>query len=229
MCVRPHTLRACFVAGDGRWSMVGPSNEAISHRTSCAKAQPRAVIYVPYTPAVRVPHPRLHPPPPTPPPTSNPTPTPTPDPNPNPQCAPLQARLRLLNDWADVQRKLPEKAVESSAGGRTSHLLRPCPTPVAPDLWPVASSKAGGVYGGRGERGGRGSGIRAGSGADVTCPSLLFVFQVICFFFNYFLYCVRMSVCVCFFSIVRGSYGARREGGRGVSHGDGRGGGGGGG
>eukprot|EP00903_Cladosiphon_okamuranus_P020087 g18450.t1 len=95
------------------------------------------------------------------------------------ECAPLQARLRLLNDWADVQRKLPEKAVESTAGGKTSHLLRPCPTPIAPDIWPVASSKAGGVFGGPGRRReGRGRGVRAGDGADVTCPSLLFVFQV---------------------------------------------------
>eukprot|EP00752_Nemacystus_decipiens_P003463 g3198.t1 len=94
------------------------------------------------------------------------------------ECAPLQARLRLLNDWADVQRKLPEKAVESTAGGKTSHLLRPCPTPAAPDIWPVASSKGGGVFGGPGRREGRGRGVRAGGGADVTCPSLLFVFQV---------------------------------------------------
>lgn len=97
----------------------------------------------------------------------------------NPQCAPLQARLRLLNDWADVQRKLPEKAVQSTAGGKTSHLLRPCPTPAAPDVWPVASSKASGVFGGPGmRREGKGRGVRAGGGADVTCPSLLFVFQV---------------------------------------------------
>lgn len=95
------------------------------------------------------------------------------------QCAPLQARLRLLNDWADVQRKLPEKAVESNAGGKTSHLLRPCPTPTAPDVWPVASSKAGGDFGGPGRREVRkGRGVRAGGGADVTCPSLFFVFQV---------------------------------------------------
>lgn len=104
------------------------------------------------------------------------------------QCAPLQARLRLLNDWADVQRKLPEKAMESSAGGRTSHLLRPCPTPSAPDVWPVPSSKAGGVYGLDlgGGRGVRSRGVRAGGGADVTCPSLLFVFQVMGVFFLFF-------------------------------------------
>ena len=103
----------------------------------------------------------------------------TPPPSPPQKCAPLQARLRLLNDWADVQRKLPEKAVESTAGGKTSHLLRPCPTPTAPDIWPVASSKGGGVFGGPGRRrDGRGRGVRAGGGADVTCPSLLFVFQV---------------------------------------------------
>lgn len=69
--------------------------------------------------------------------------------------------------------------MESSAGGKTSHLLRPCPTPTAPEVWPVASSKGGGVFGAPGRRReGRGRGVRAGAGADVTCPSLLFVFQV---------------------------------------------------
>lgn len=89
--------------------------------------------------------------------------------------------------------------MESSAGGKKSHLLRPCPTPMAPDVWPVASSKAGGVFGGdgRGGRDGRGRGVRAGRGADVTCPSLLFVFQV-----RYVLSC-----CACF------SGGIRIEGG----------------
>lgn len=51
---------------------------------------------------------------------------------------------------------------------------------MAPDTWPVPSSKAGGVFGvdGTGVKNRRGRGVRAGGGADVTCPSLLFVFQV---------------------------------------------------